>query len=239
MRRRIIAFFMSALMVLAPVAPAHALFGFGGIVFDPQNYGQNLLTAARTLQTINNQIKQLQNEADMLINQAQDLASLPFSARQHLTGLMNEISSLMQTARAISFEVDKADQIFKQNYPQDYAAMSHLQMTQNAETLWNNSRSSFHDALLMQSKIVETVQADTAMLDQLVQQSQGAGGNLAVAQAGNQLMALNAKQVMQLQQMMAAQYRAETLERARHLQIERAAKVRHQRFVGAASAYGN
>jgi P-type conjugative transfer protein TrbJ len=32
-------------------------------VFDPSNYSQNLLTAARTLEQVNNQIQSLQNEA--------------------------------------------------------------------------------------------------------------------------------------------------------------------------------
>src|SRR5205807_9786021 len=39
------------------------------IVFDPSNYAQNVLTAARSLQQITNQITSLQNEAQMLINQ--------------------------------------------------------------------------------------------------------------------------------------------------------------------------
>ena len=38
------------------------------IVFDPNNYAQNVLTAARALQQINNQIVSLQNQAQMLIN---------------------------------------------------------------------------------------------------------------------------------------------------------------------------
>ena len=38
------------------------------IVFDPNNYVQNVLTAARELQQITNQITSLQNEAQMLIN---------------------------------------------------------------------------------------------------------------------------------------------------------------------------
>jgi hypothetical protein len=37
------------------------------IVFDPNNYAQNVLTAARELQQINNQITSLQNQAQMLI----------------------------------------------------------------------------------------------------------------------------------------------------------------------------
>ena len=43
--------------------PAHAA---GLVVFDPSNYSQTLLTAARTLQQINNQIQSLQNEATMV-----------------------------------------------------------------------------------------------------------------------------------------------------------------------------
>ena len=45
------------------------------IVFDPNNYAQNVLTAARELQQINNQITSLQNQAQMLINQAKNLAT--------------------------------------------------------------------------------------------------------------------------------------------------------------------
>ena len=54
------------------------------VVFDPNNYAQNVLTAARALQQINNQITSLQNQAQMLINQARNLASLPYSSLQQL-----------------------------------------------------------------------------------------------------------------------------------------------------------
>ena len=64
--------------------PAHALFGVGDIVLDPTNLIQNTMTAARTLEQINNQITSLQNEAQMLINQARNLASLPHSSLQAL-----------------------------------------------------------------------------------------------------------------------------------------------------------
>lgn len=50
---------------LLAVQPASAL-----TVFDPSNFVQNTLTAVRTLEQINNQINQLQNEAQMLMNRA-------------------------------------------------------------------------------------------------------------------------------------------------------------------------
>ncbi len=50
----------------------------------PPNYAQNVLTAARSLEQINNQIRSLQNEAQSLINQARNLASLPYNSLQQL-----------------------------------------------------------------------------------------------------------------------------------------------------------
>ena len=71
-------------IALAPMLPttAHAQW----VVFDPSNYAQNVLTAARSLQQITNQITSLQNQAQMLINQGKNLATLPFSSLLPLTG---------------------------------------------------------------------------------------------------------------------------------------------------------
>jgi hypothetical protein len=42
--------------------PAHAFFGgFGRIVYDPQNHAENIVSAARALEQINNQITSLQS----------------------------------------------------------------------------------------------------------------------------------------------------------------------------------
>src|SRR3546814_10975144 len=64
-----------AFTVVLPGAPASAQIG----VFDPSNYSQNLLTAARTLSQVNNQISPLQNEAKMLAGQAKNLAGIDFT----------------------------------------------------------------------------------------------------------------------------------------------------------------
>ena len=85
LRRTLLA--ASAVLSLSFAAvPAHAQFG--GIVYDPTNYAQNVLTAARALQQINNQIQQIQNQATSLINQAKNLANLPFSS---LTQLQSQV----------------------------------------------------------------------------------------------------------------------------------------------------
>ena len=103
---------MAATMLAAPLAvssmlatPAHAQFG--RIVFDPSNYAQNILTAARTLEQINHQITSLQNEATMLMNQARNLASLPFSSLQQLQQNVQRTQQLLSQAQNIAFDVQR------------------------------------------------------------------------------------------------------------------------------------
>jgi P-type conjugative transfer protein TrbJ len=89
----------------------------------------------------------------------------------------------------------------------------------------------------MQAKIAETVQLDMTTLNEIVAASEGAVGDLQVSQAGNQLLALQAKQSMQTAQLLAVQHRAEALERARQLQTEERARIHRQRFLGDGAAY--
>ncbi len=246
MRRRIIpsmktlaASLMLGAATLAPVTtmPAYAFPFGGGIVLDPSNLAQNILTATRTLQQVNNQIRQLQNEAQMLINDAKNLVRTGFDPAAEINRLLNEIETLMQTAKAIEYTITETDRVFQTHYPEDYSTWSQAQMETNGELQWKISRNAFHDALLVQSQIVQNVGGDRATLTRLMAETQSADGALSVAQTGNQLLALDAKQSMQMQQLMAAQYRAEALERARRMQIERESKIRTQRFVGLSSAY--
>src|SRR3546814_19597487 len=91
--------------VTVPSTPAHAQF----TVFDPSNYSQNLLTAARTLQQDNNQIQSLQNEATMLINQAKNLSRIDFPQLQAITQNLHQIDRLMGQAEDIRVHDRKRD----------------------------------------------------------------------------------------------------------------------------------
>ena len=84
-------------------------------VFDPINYAQNVLTAARALQTINNQITALQNEAQMLIGQAKTLASLPYSSLAALQAQVDRTRELLGQAQALAYDVSQIQQAFRTN----------------------------------------------------------------------------------------------------------------------------
>jgi len=208
-------------------------------VFDPQNYAQNLLEASRALQQINNQIQALQNQAVMLQNMASELN--PLKDVSQLSGMVNsltQITGLMNQAQSIAYNVDSTMAAWQRIYPNTYpAGTGSATLTADAQARWQTSMSAFQDTLKVQSQVVQNVQADTATLTKLTDASQSATGNLAVSQATNQLIALSTKQQLQIQSLMAAQYRATALEQARNAQADQDGQTQFQTFLGSNSAY--
>lgn len=221
---------------IVPITPAHAQFG--GVVFDPSNYAQNVLTAARTLTQINNQIQALQNQASMLTNMAKHLQRLDFSSLSQITRSMQRIDTLMGQAEGIAFDLQSTDAALASQFPAEFdRALSTSDIITQARGRLQESMKAYRQTMRVQAQVAENVQADAGLLSELVSQSQSATGSLQVSQATNQLLALSTKQQLQIQQMMAAQYRADSLERARQQQALEAARERTKRFIGSADIY--
>lgn len=218
---------------LVAVSPAHAI-----PVFDSANYAQNLLTAARTLQQINQQIQSLQNEAQGLANQRKHLSKIDFPQMAALQQRLQEIDRLMGQAQGIDFRVDGLDEQFRAAFPTSF---EHLARRDSriaaAKQRLETEMAAFRQAMGVQSGIVGNVREDAEALEAIVEKSQGAEGGLQAAQATNQLLALAAKQQFQIQQLMVAQFREQTLERARRGQIEREARESARRFLGDGKAW--
>lgn len=208
-------------------------------VFDPQNYAQNVLEAARALEQINNQIQSLQNEASMLRNMAANLN--PLKSIPQMSGMastLGQISALINQAQGISFNVNATMAAWAKSHPSSYAAgTSATTLQANAQQRWQNSMSAFQDTLKVQAQVAQNIETDTSALTALSDASQNASGNLEVTQATNQLLALSTKQQLQIQSLMAAQYRAAALDRARNAQAEQESQVQFQTFLGSNNAY--
>lgn len=232
---------ISLALLCAPLAPAAVAFSPPALampVFDSANYSQNLLTAARTLQQINQQIRSLQNEAQMLVNQGKNLAKIDFPEMAALEKRLEDIDRLMGQAQAIDFGLDRLDEQFRAAFPTSFEHLARRDTRIAAATARIEAEmAAFRQAMAVQSGIVENVRDDAEALRAIVDKSQGAEGSLQAAQATNQLLALTAKQQFQIQQMMAAQFRAEALERARRGQIAREARERTNRFLGDGKAW--
>ena len=220
--------------IVTASAPASAQI----VVFDPHNYSQNLLTAARTLQQVNNQIQSLQNEATMLLNQAKNLSRIDFPEMQALTQTLQQVDRLMGQAQGIRFQESGLDQQFRQLFPQSFGQALRLdQQVAAARARLDTAVAAYEHTMTVQAQIAENVQADAQNLAAIVAKSQGAEGSLQAQQATNQLLALTAKQQFQIQAMMAAQYRAEAIEQARRAQEETDARAAAKRFLGSGTAY--
>lgn len=218
-------------MIASP--PAHAL-----VVYDPTNYAQNVLTAARALQQVNNQIKSLQNEAQSLVNQAKNLSTVSFPELQALTQALQKIATLMGQAQTIQFKVASVDQQFSKLYPDAFSQSLKLddQVTA-ARSRLDTQVAAYRQTVTMQAQIAENVEADATTMNALVQRSQGAEGTLQALQVTNQLLALTAKQQFQIQQMLAAQFRAQAVSDANSAQSESEADAATRKFLGTGSAY--
>ncbi|MCK1641231.1 P-type conjugative transfer protein TrbJ [Bradyrhizobium sp. 157] len=208
------------------------------VVFDPSSYGQNLLTAARALEQINNQVRSLENQARSLQNQAKNLKSLPTSVAGPLTSTINQMNGLIVQAKGISFDVQKARQDFETLYPRQYAAaVSSDKLVRDATTRWGHSYEALKQSLAIQSAILSTQDQDGQTLRTLMANSSGAVGALQAQQSGNELLALQIKQSLQTQALMATQARADTLRAAEQQASAAAARERFIRFIGDGRVY--
>ncbi|AZU56153.1 P-type conjugative transfer protein TrbJ [Ralstonia pseudosolanacearum] len=232
MKKRLLAVAAAALIGAMPVAQAQ------WVVIDPTNLVQNTMTAVRTLEQINNQIRQLQNEAQSLMNEARNLASLPFNVVNRLRANLDTTRQLIAQARGLAFDIQNMDQQFAQLYPEQYAAtVSGNQMFQDAHQRWQNTLQGLQTAMRMQAQVSQNLNQDEGVLADLVDQSQSATGALQAMQATNQLLALQAKQSIQTQQLQLTQGRAASLELARQAAaVERGREVT-RRFLGSGTAY--
>ena len=207
------------------------------IVFDPNNYAQNVLTAARELQQINNQITSLQNQAQMLINQARNLASLPYSSLQQLERSIQRTQQLLAQTQRIAYDIKQIDQAFSTIYAPTSMSTSDQALIANAQTRWKNSVAALQDALRVQATVVGNLDTNRTQMSALIGASQGATGALQASQAGNQLLALQAQQLADLIAAVAAQGRAQNIETAQRVGAQDQGKEQLRRFLAPGRGY--
>lgn len=226
---------LSVPMAISPVlvAPAAAQW----IVYDPTNYVQNVLSAARALEQINNQIASLQNEAQMLINQARNLASLPYSSLQQLQQSVQRTQQLLARAQNIAFDVQQIDQAFRTQYGGVSMSASDQQLLTDARARWQNSVGGLQDAMRMQATVVGNLDTNRAEMAALIGRSQGAAGALEAAQAGNQLLAMQGQQLADLTALIAANGRAQALTAAEQAAAAAQGREQRRRFLTPGAGY--
>jgi type IV secretion system protein TrbJ len=199
-------------------------------VFDPSNYAQNVIQAARALEQINNQITSLTNEAQMLANQARNLERLPTSTLSGLLTSVQRTQRLIAQAQTIAYDVERIETAFSGPYGPAAPSSSDAALIADAQTRWKTSVGAFEDSLKTQAVVVGNIDDATDAMTALVSASQSASGALQAAQAGNQLLALQSQQLSDLTALLAAKARADAFEQARTASAESQGQVQYRRF---------
>lgn len=206
------------------------------VVFDPKAYVQDVLTAARQLQQINNQVVSLQNQAQSLINQARNLANLPTSTLNLLQSDLARTQQLLSQAQHVAYSTGQINQAFATQYGQASLTLPQVQLVARAQARWQTSLGAFQDALNVQAGVVSNLSNAKTQMSTLVTASQGSTGALQATQSGNQLLALIAKEIADLTAVVIAQARADSLAAADKAAAPADAQVRFSQFM-AGGAY--
>ena len=207
-------------------------------VFDPLNYQQNLLLAARALEQINNQVRQLQAQAQMLLRMDQNLQRLGSTISPDLQRTLGDIQTQLRAGDGIAARLQATQSGYDRLFPREVSAsLSTDDVLRNAKSRWDEEYAALRRAAVLQGQIADNVDGDVRLLGDAMARSKNAAGALEVAQAGNELTGLSVKQSLQLQSLLAAQQRAEVFAKARDLATEDEARQRFKSFVGTGSAY--
>lgn len=215
-------------VLFAPPAQAQV------VVYDPANHAQNVLQAVRALQELEGQLRQLAHEIEMLENMARNLETLPVSVAESIIGQrLIRIEELLREAQGIGYSVEAIERDYETAYPESYGAPpSQADLVADARARWRQSRDAFRETLQISAAALEDNETDASAIRGLLMQSQDAAGALQAAQAGNELAAMTAHQLMQVEAMLAAQHRAVALEEARKLAEAERGRARLSSFLG-------
>lgn len=187
------------------------------VVFDPSNFGENVLTAARSLQAninqateIANQVQQLHNQIMMLSDQGRNLQALPDSLLQNYSSSMGQLVQQSQHINGLMGNLSQLQSQYQQQYPSWANSSPDMAQLNQLETQWNTQDASNYQAALTSGATVlqqlPTSQADIARLGQ---DSQNAPGALSAIQAGNNLSVAIAGQLQTLNTQTATFQQAE------------------------------
>ena len=213
------------LAVAAPPASAQ------WIVYDPTNFSQNVLTAARELQQINNQITMLTNQAT--------IAGQPGAQPRQPADVDADPASVVDRPDPV------AAQARRRTSPSTSSASSRpirratvRPPAQVRPPPWSPTRRpagrtpsrAFEDSLKVQAGVVGNIPTNSSAMTSLVTASQSATGALQAAQAGNQLLALQSQQLSDLVAVLSAKGRADALEQARTAAAEAQGQQNYKTF---------
>jgi P-type conjugative transfer protein TrbJ len=113
-------------------------------VFDPASFQQNLLSAARALEQINNQVRLLQNQALMIARMDQNLVRLGPTLSPDLQRTLSALQAQLTAGEGIALRLSATQSAYEQLLPkQASAALTHDDALRSAKARWDEAYAVF------------------------------------------------------------------------------------------------
>ena len=197
-----------------PAPPAHALFGIGDIVFDPQGWAQAVEQVANQIETINR--IQLQLEA-----QLRALESWEFTRIDDIRRAMYSAQNILRTANDAYEWLDagpRLDDIFPTT-PDRWEGITQDDFRGMRQDWVDAQRESVTGGWTLQNTVLDEMESTGDRVGQYIGKSNAAPGPTAAVQASNELLATVTGQLQQLQSLQISHQRL-TLEEVAQEQAE-------------------
>jgi P-type conjugative transfer protein TrbJ len=186
------------------------------VVVDPSNLVENIISALQNTQAVLNQITQISHEVQSLAYQSQNLQGMPSAVSLSVIGQYTtqfaQLVTAMQSINGIARDVATLTAQYNGTYPNTALAqgpLSNANIMAQLTNWLNQSRSVYQGAYNTQAQVIASLPADTANVQTLLQTSSSSQGALSAIQAGNQLQAQVAAQLMKMNSQMASTNQAQ------------------------------
>ncbi len=188
-----------ALMVLAGSgAPAAAQ----QVVYDPRNHAENVLQAAR-------QVESLANEARMITQQARALAASPHAPLTEAVRSMEAIDALARSAKGLSADVEALERQFESLYPDALDQTDAAALARSRQDRLQAARATAQDLARIAAVIGRDAPARSRRLEGALAASQAAEGQTAAIQSSTSTLAVLVEELASLRAVVLAQARLE------------------------------
>lgn len=182
-------------------------------VYDPWNFAEMYYNALQAVEQNQKLLNQLQNQITMINIQYQNLKALQVNIGNTPMQTVQDIDNMLGKIQGVGYNIQTLDRSFQDLYqqfgkeiqgasPSDIQAkrLSQIEATANSNI----------NTMKVQAQAISGINDDIIATDRVLMGSRNATGNLDVQQYGNELAAMQVKQQIQTQQLLAAQNRLDS-----------------------------
>jgi P-type conjugative transfer protein TrbJ len=199
------------------------------LVFDPTNHVVNALQAAR-------QLESLTHEAQMLLNQAHQLAASPYSHLGAVSSTLRDIAGLAASVRGVATSVSALEAQFDDLYPTAVRGLDPRHALDQAAGRTQAARNTAQDLARIAAELDRLSAGRDGRMAGALSASQSAEGETAAIQSSTQMLAVLSEDLGSMRTILLAQSRLMAEESARQVAERAAGEEARRRFYAHAAA---